>query len=232
MTTQYAGTELDVFSHAANWKAYLRMLTAPYLRGRVLEVGAGIGSTTRAFRSGSQESWTAIEPDERLVSELRSRVTTLSLPVEVAMGTISSLPEERRFECVLYVDVLEHIEDDAGELKLACSRLATGGTIVALSPAHQWLYSPFDAAIGHHRRYSRRQLRAITPAGLQLIHMQYLDAVGLILSTGNRVVLRSEAPSLSQVLFWDRWCIPVSRQLDRLTTGRLGKSILAIWRKA
>jgi SAM-dependent methyltransferase len=231
-SSQYPGTELDVFAHARNWKAYLRRLIAPWLRGRILEVGAGIGATTVALRNGHQLSWTALEPDERLAAHLRERVQSLSLPVEVRTGALASLAAEARFDCILYIDVLEHIEDDAGELREAESHLARGGAIVALSPAHQALYSPFDAAIGHHRRYSRRQLQSITPDRLQLERLQYVDSVGLLLSAGNRLILRAADPSLGQVLFWDRWCVPISQGFDRLLGGRVGKSILAVWRGA
>jgi SAM-dependent methyltransferase len=228
----YIGTELDVFAHAGNWKAYLRQLIAPYLRGDVVEVGAGIGATTCAFRDAGQASWLALEPDPRLAAQLRARVAGLAWPVDVSEAFLSSLPGEARFDCALYVDVLEHIEDDAGELSRAAARLRPGGALVVLSPAHQALYSPFDAAIGHYRRYSKQQLAAVAPASARLVHIQYVDSIGLAVSAGNRLLLRSAAPTLAQVLFWDRWCVPVSRRLDRTLGGRLGKSVLAVWRHA
>jgi SAM-dependent methyltransferase len=230
-SSQYPGTELDVFAHARNWKAYLRHLISPWLRGRVLEVGAGIGATTGALSDGPQQSWIALEPDDRLAARLRERVESLGAPVEVRTGTLASLPDDTRFDCLLYIDVLEHIEDDAGEVRLAAARLAPGGAIVVLSPAHQALYSPFDAAIGHHRRYSRRQLISITPRSVRLAHLQYVDSVGLLLTAGNRLLLRSASPTLAQILFWDRRCVPISRRLDRLLRGRVGKSLLAVWRR-
>jgi len=229
--SHYTGTELDVFAQGHNWKAYLRELIGPYLRGNVLEVGAGIGATTCAFRGDRQSSWTALEPDPRLAAQLRARVANALLEVEVHVGDIASLPEQPAFDCALYVDVLEHIADDRSELEQVAARVVSGGIVVVMSPAHQVLYTVFDEAIGHHRRYDRGQLLAIGPPSLDLVRSQYLDSVGLLLSAGNRFLLRSAAPTLSQVLFWDRWCVPVSRIVDRLTLGHVGKSILAVWRK-
>jgi hypothetical protein len=74
-------------------------------------------------------------------------------------------------------------------------------------------------------------MSALTPAATRLVHLAYLDAVGMTLTVGNRLVLKSAAPTLAQVLLWDRWCIPASRIVDPLIGGRLGKSILAVWRK-
>lgn len=230
-TSTYIGTELDVFAHATNWKGYLREVVAPYLRGRVLEVGAGIGTTTCAFRSPHQTSWTALEPDPELAARLAARVATLGQPVNIVIGTVSALREAPIFDCIIYIDVLEHIEDDAGELQRAAARLAPGGVIVVLSPAHQSLYTPFDAAIGHFRRYDRRSLEAVGPKRTRLTKIAYLDSAGLCLSLGNRLLLRSASPTLSQIMVWDRWVIPVSRRLDGVLAGRVGKSILAVWRR-
>src|SRR5918999_1865610 len=90
-TTTYVGTELDAFAHATNWKQYLRDVIRPYLKGRVLEVGGGIGTTTAAFRSTAQSSWTALEPDAELASRLSVRVAGLPLPVNVVIGTLDAI---------------------------------------------------------------------------------------------------------------------------------------------
>jgi 2-polyprenyl-3-methyl-5-hydroxy-6-metoxy-1,4-benzoquinol methylase len=229
--TTYVGTELDVFAHARNWKAYLRDVASPYLRGDVLEVGGGIGETTCAFLSEAQASWTALEPDVRLASRLQKRVSSLPRDVRVVAGTIAALHTGPLFDCIVYIDVLEHIERDRDELEAAADRLKPGGTIVVLSPAHQALFTPFDEAIGHYRRYNHRQLAELTPAGTRLIRLRYLDSVGLILSLGNRLLLRSASPTVKQVVFWDRFCIPAARRTDPLFAWRLGKSILAVWQR-
>jgi 2-polyprenyl-3-methyl-5-hydroxy-6-metoxy-1,4-benzoquinol methylase len=230
-STTYLGTELDAFAHASNWKQYLRDVTSPYLRGNVLEVGGGIGATTAAFRTGAQASWTALEPDPALASRLSQRASELADPVRIVIGTLDAIRPEPLFDCIIYIDVLEHIEKDGEELRRAAARLAAGGTIVVLSPAHQSLYTAFDEAIGHYRRYDRRSLGALTPQGTTLVDMRYLDSSGLWLSVGNRVLLRSASPTVTQVKLWDNWCIPVSRRLDPLLGHRLGKSILAVWRR-
>lgn len=73
--------------------------------------------------------------------------------------TLAALPRDSRFDTILYIDVLEHIADDRAELVEAARRLNPGGYLVVLSPAHQWLFTAFDAAIGHVRRYTAKSLR-------------------------------------------------------------------------
>jgi hypothetical protein len=109
--------------------------------------------------------------------------------------------------------------------------LNPNGRLIVLGPAHSWLYSEFDAAIGHFRRYTRRTISALQPSGLTIEKLIYLDVVGLFASLGNRLILRSSLPTEQQVLFWDRWLVTSSRVLDPLVGHRLGKSVLAVMRR-
>jgi 2-polyprenyl-3-methyl-5-hydroxy-6-metoxy-1,4-benzoquinol methylase len=231
---EYAGQELNVFAEAVRWKRYIADELEAFIVGDVLEVGAGIGSVTRARRSARQRSWTCLEPDPRLAAELSASLvsqTAEGAAVEVRVGTIASIEPGAHYDCVLYIDVLEHIEADAAELKQALGLLRAGGVVVVLSPAHQWLYSPFDKAIGHFRRYDRRMLAALSPGGAQLEQLRYLDSVGLLASLGNRVLLQSSEPTVAQIRLWDRVMVPCSRVLDPLLLHRVGKSIVSVWRK-
>jgi SAM-dependent methyltransferase len=224
----YIGSELELFAAVRNWKAYWSDRIRPYIRGDVVEVGAGIGSNTAVMHPGGDVRWVCLEPDSRLTARIPEHIAALR-QCEIVCGTLAELEPARRFDTVIYIDVLEHIEDDRGELRLAASRLRPGGHIVVLSPAHQQLYTPFDEAIGHYRRYNRGMLGAISPPGCRLERMEYLDSVGLLLSAANRLFLKQSMPTARQLQFWDRWVIPVSRLLDPCLLRRAGKSILAIW---
>lgn len=228
----YVGAELSLFARATNWKRYLNGQLRPFVRGHVLEVGAGIGATTSALWTAAASQWTALEPDPGLASQARVRVQSGGLDrVVVRDGTIAALDAGDMFDAILYIDVLEHIDDDAAELRDASRHLRPGGHLIVLSPAHQWLYSPFDAAIGHVRRYNSAGLQSLQPAGLALTRLRYLDAVGMTASLGNRILLRRSMPSAMQIVFWDRLLVPMSRLVDPLCAYRIGKSILAVWQR-
>lgn len=224
----YVGGELDVFAHATRWKRYVAAALRPSLTGAVLEVGAGIGATTRLYWNESVTSWLCLEPDPALAR----RIGTDVAGVAVRVGTLADLLlDPERFDAILYVDVLEHIRDDRQELERAAGLLRPQGRIIVVAPAHGFLFSPFDQAIGHFRRYDRAALRAIAPAGLVEERMAYLDSVGMLLSLLNRLCLRSSHPTLRQILFWDRLVVPVSARLDRLLWHTVGKSVVAVWRR-
>lgn len=228
----YAGAELEFFARAHNWKAYFAAEVRPFLRGAVLEVGAGIGATTRAFAECPARSWLCLEPDPELAQRLASELEAEGARYAVFAGHSSELPLDARFDAVLYMDVLEHIERDADELEHVSKLLAPSGHLVVLAPAHAYLMSEFDRAIGHYRRYDAASLTALTPAGFELVRLRYLDSCGMLASLANRWLLRLRLPTYEQIAFWDRRIVPLSRRLDPWLAHRLGKSILAVWRKS
>ncbi len=235
MTTDaftYVGGELELFEEAENWKNYWASEVMPFIGPRVAEIGAGIGTNTQLLNRKA-ERWTCVEPDQAMARRLkwRSRANELGPNCEIVNGWVVDLPRKPEYDTALYIDVLEHIPTDRLELSEAARRVVPGGYIVVLSPAHQWLYSPFDAAIGHVRRYARDTLGACRPDDFKLVSMKYLDSVGVMASLANRCFLRSAEPTPKQIQFWDKKLVPVSRALDKLTGHRLGKSILAVWQK-
>jgi SAM-dependent methyltransferase len=231
--TPYVGGELDLFALADNWKSYVKEEIASYLTGDVLEVGAGIGATTVALHDGTARRWICLEPDASLASRLHARILGYGAApaTKVIVGSLRTFTEQACFDCILYIDVLEHIEDDRGQIELAAQLVRPGGYIVVLSPAHQWLFSDFDKSIGHLRRYKKATLRPLMPSGWIEERLTYLDSIGVCLSLGNVLALRQALPTRSQILIWDRLCIPLSRRVDRWSFGMIGKSILAVWRK-
>lgn len=230
---QYPGTELELFANATNWKCHFRSRLSKYIHGDVCEVGAGIGATTQTLCQGTERSWLCLEPDPRLAGKLQAAINeeAFELTPEVQIGCLTDMAPDRRFDTILYIDVLEHIEDDRGELELAAKFLAPQGRLIVLCPAHQFLYSQFDSALGHFRRYDKRMFRAAAPSALECENIFYLDSMGLLLSLGNRLLLRQSMPSLMQIMIWDRLFVRCSRILDPLTGWQFGKSIVAVWVK-
>jgi SAM-dependent methyltransferase len=230
---KYVGSELDLFSGALHWKAYWSSIIKPYLGKTILDVGAGIGATAKTFARTDCAQYLALEPDQSLVERMKDAAANGGFPerFEVLAGTSEILRADQRFETILYIDVLEHIAGDREELDRAATHLKPGGRIIVLSPAHQWLFTPFDEAIGHVRRYNKASLLSAKPTALVVDKLFYLDSVGMLASLGNRLLLRQSSPTVGQIKLWDSWMVPVSRVLDRFTGFGLGKSIVAVFRK-
>jgi len=230
----YEGGELDLFLAARNWKSYWSGRIRPQVGASVLEVGAGFGANTPYLFGASSRRWVCLEPDAALAAQIPVRLKDhpWAAAVETRVGTLQDIPVGEVFDTLLYIDVLEHIEDDRGEMRAALERLAPGGKIIVLSPAHPGLFTAFDRAIGHFRRYTKASLRACTPPGARLVELYYLDAVGLLASVANRLLLHQSMPTASQIQFWDRWLVTNSLWLDPLLGFQLGKTVIGVWTTA
>lgn len=234
MSYRYVGSELELFAGAAHWKAYLASSLGRFIAGRVLEVGAGIGSNIPYLYSRRVSEWTSLEPDPELSRRIGQRMRGGGLPgsCRVVAGTTESIGDDARFDTILYLDVLEHIGEDRVELAGAARLLSPGGNLVVLAPAHPFLFSPFDTAVGHYRRYDPAGLRALTPPGCRLEACLMLDCAGFFASLANRLMLSAALPSPRQIAVWDKLLVPISRLLDPVTFHRFGKTVVAVWKAA
>ena len=107
---RYSGQELPLMARAVHWKSYVAELIRPHLGPSVLEIGAGIGSNIPYLRHPPVREWTAVEPDADQAAQIRDP------GVRVIVGTIAAIDVTERFDAILYLDVLEHLADDAAEI--------------------------------------------------------------------------------------------------------------------
>ncbi len=228
---KYQGGELALFAHAKNRKRYFCAQLAAYVSGNVAEIGAGNGGTTAVLSALPHTRWCAVEPDRDLLSEIiaKKQAGALPLTVEPILGDLSALDPRTKFDTILYIDVLEHIAHDREQLELAAGHLSARGFLVVLAPAYQNLFTGFDEAIGHYRRYTAAGLRAISPERLTLKASFYLDSIGVLTSVINKVVLRAAQPTLRQIIFWDRVLVPISMVTDKVIRRSFGRSVVVVW---
>ena len=118
---------------------------AKYVRGRVLEVGCGVGRDDRAPPRRVADR-VGLPRARRLTGKGASATLAANpspVPTRIVVGDIGALDPAERFDCILYIDVLEHIEDDTGELARAARFLAKDGSLVVLCPAFQFCSAPW-----------------------------------------------------------------------------------------
>jgi len=230
-SNNYIGDELTLFADATNWKQYWSNKLEPLLSNSVLEVGAGIGTNLSLLRKRNQ-TWTALEPDTQQAEVISKSIDKKDQgKIKVVSGTLLDIPQDKKYDTVLYIDVLEHIENDKQEVDRAVSHLNVGGRLIILSPAHQRFFSPFDKAVGHYRRYNKTTISALTPSSTTIDKLYYLDSIGCFASLANALLLEASMPTKRQIWLWDKLMIPVSRITDKLLAHKVGKTIIMVWQK-
>ena len=220
-TSDYFEAEEDLECLAASKHFFDWVLDgfAPHVRGRILEVGAGTGTITRALVDRyPHASIVALEPARNMFAQLQPWAA-LTPQVSARNETLSDFGPGARgsFDAVLYLNVLEHIADDGKEVRLAAEYLRPGGALMVFGPALESLYSELDHKAGHYRRYSLRRLARLSDsAGLRVVSLHYFDVLGVLPYLVAYTWLRRTNISSSTVWGYDRLVVPVSRSIQRV----------------
>ncbi|MCP5026224.1 MAG: glycosyltransferase [Actinomycetia bacterium] len=218
---------LDRLDDAGNYANWLGDLISPHVRGRVVEVGAGIGTLTERIHGRAQEL-TSVEPAPSLSHELKSRFADQP-QIEVVQGDLASVADLQNCDTVILVNVLEHIEDDGEALRQIHSMLAPGGKVILYVPAFQALYSEFDRKIGHHRRYRKRELgRRLRSAGYQIDELRHVNSIGFGLWWFGVKTLGQDPGSSPATTLYDRAVVPWQRAIEDRAQPPVGQSLLAV----
>src|SRR2546423_14960626 len=154
----------------------------PWIGRRVLEIGAGIGNMS-AFLVDQAHVDRVVLTDTEPVYLGRLRERFAGRPhvsvAELRLPAVSSGLLAERLDTVVCLNVLEHIEDDAGSLRAMHDLLRPSGQLVLLVPALRALYGTLADALGHSRRHVPDELAPqLRPAGLRGRHPVAFNPAG------------------------------------------------------
>ncbi len=227
---QYFGKDLEAMSFAVNYHQWLIAEFAPYIKGVVAEIGAGVGNVSKLILQADITSLTAYEPSSNMYPMLKEAIGT-DRRAEPVNDFFGKNQVREHFDSVLYVNVLEHIEDDAAELANVHAALAPQGHLLVFVPALPWLYSELDKQVGHFRRYTRKSLLDLTEkAGFSVVEVRYFDMAGIIPWYINFTLLKNTICG-GGVSLYDRLVVPPMRILEGLVTPPIGKNLLLVAKK-
>lgn len=200
-----------------------------YLRGNILEVGCGIGNFTDAL-IGFGKVW-AVDVNKEYVAQTRQKVNGKA---QVGLGDIENNKyffRDQKFDSIVCLNVLEHIQDDKETIKNMQELLKTDGYLILLIPAHNFLYGAIDKSIGHFRRYAKSQIRnALEDIGFKIIKCQminFLGGIGWWISSK----LFSEAQVSENKIKVFNFIAPMILPLEDIIEPPIGTSILIVAKK-
>ncbi|WP_287153227.1 class I SAM-dependent methyltransferase [Candidatus Solincola tengchongensis] len=164
----------------------MRYLTPKDQRPRFLDLGCGTGSILQALEGLGEATGMDLSEKALEFAATRTRARLLR----------GSVPEDlhglrERFDAVLMLDLLEHLDEDKKAVAAAADLLVDGGILLLTVPAYEWLYSPRDRFHHHRRRYSRREVREmIRKAGLSEVFTSYYNCFLFPLAAAQRLWCR------------------------------------------
>jgi len=222
----YDGFELDTFDAAKKFRNYQLYYLKSYIKDPFLEVGAGQGGLTNLYKKFTKDI-TLIEPDNKLFQLLRKKFRKKN--IKIKNQTIDKI--KFKYQTIIYFDVLEHIKSDLKEVKIASKKLKKNGNLIFNVPAHQLFYNEFDKAVGHFKRYNKKDFKDIEKkTDLKIEKLIYYDSIGLLFLILNKIFKLKETNLKNKIYFWNM-LIPLSKIIDKLTFNKFGKSLLCVFKK-
>jgi SAM-dependent methyltransferase len=229
----YSGEELDSLGEARNYYGWITSHFAPWLGPRMVEAGAGIGTfTDYLLARRPQAHVTAVEPAANNFPRLARRWAG-DARVTAVRGYLDGALPAAAADAVVAVNVMEHVEDDAGFLREAARVLAPGGHLCLFVPALPALFGSLDEAFEHHRRYTRRGLDAgLRGAGLEPVSIRYMNLPGMVAWWLWAKVLRRRTITARDARTYDRWVVPLVRAVEDRVRMPVGNGLLAVAKKS
>lgn len=165
-------------------------LGARVASARVLDLGCGTGYTLSRLPRGMRAVGLDYSAHALELAAKRAPGVTL------VRGSAYDLPfADGRFDAVLALDVLEHLDDDQRAAREIARVLAPGGVAVVAVPAVRWLWSDHDVALEHRRRYHLGELEVVLEAaGLEVAHASYYNTLLFPLVAARRLSARMWSP--------------------------------------
>tara|TARA_B100000029_G_scaffold507496_1_gene592241 strand:- start:607 stop:1299 length:693 start_codon:yes stop_codon:yes gene_type:complete len=228
MIKKYPEVALERFDKASLWIKYVVFKIKRFLKNDILEVGAGFGSFTRGYMKNFH-SVTLTDADDNSFNLLKQNFLN-DQNVNIIKSSVKDI--EKKFNTILYFNVLEHIEEDKLEIKNALEKLNNKGYLIILVPAHQKIYSKLDKAVGHYKRYDIEFFKNNRFENSKIVKLYFLDVFGYLLYYANKIFFKGETyPSNLKIFIWDKIFTPLTIVIDFLTAYKFGKNILCIYQK-
>ena len=228
---------LDVIAEAENFNRWMYSTIKPYCKGRVLEVGSGVGNISAFFiQDGFKIYLTDIR--DNYCAELKRKFS--AEPNVIGVENIDLVDADfdtkykhhlGSFDTVFALNVIEHIENDG--LAIAnCKKLLTqNGNLIILVPAYQWLYNNFDKELYHYRRYTAKRMSALfTKSEIPVVRSFYFNTFGIAGWYFSGKMMKKKIIPRNQMRFYNA-IISIAKWLDYVVLQRIGLSAIVVGKK-
>ena len=117
-------SQIDIFYNTKNWKNYWTRGLAHFIKKDILDVGSGTGSNLPFYlKIKTLSKITSLEPDKKLFLKLKNDKRFKKKIFIIKNVKLSQLKSKKKFNTIIYADVLEHIKYDLKEIQLAVKYL-------------------------------------------------------------------------------------------------------------
>jgi 2-polyprenyl-3-methyl-5-hydroxy-6-metoxy-1,4-benzoquinol methylase len=217
---------LESLSNAGWYNNWLIDQFKENLKGTILEVGCGIGNFSGELVKFGKVY--AIDVNKKYLTRFNNP------QIRVGFGDIEKEKyffNKTKFDCIVCINVLEHIKNDNQALENMYNLLKPGGSLVLLVPAHKLLYGEIDRAISHYRRYEKLDLQKLIIKNnfkiRQLKRLNFLGGLGWFVSGR---ILKNKTVDKNKIFIFNLLA-PFFMKIEKFIEPPLGTSLLVIAQK-
>lgn len=212
-------------SFAKNYHNWIYENIESKLGDKIAEIGSGVGNFTEFLLRNDNAKVDAYEPCAKMHDNSKflknPRVHCINSNFELVTKSSAD-----KYDSVIFINVLEHIQNDFEALNKAHRIIRRSGQLVIFVPALQFLYSDFDRSIGHYRRYQRSKLiELVQNAGFKILSCKYFDSLGII-PWFLFMKLMGCGLSTQNTYAYDRFVVPWLKIVEKTFTPPIGKNLL------
>ncbi len=220
---------LESMSQAMWYNKFTLSLFSKYLSGEILEIGCGIGNFTKDLSGYGRV--TAIDIEKEYIKKTKN---SLKSRVSVGLGNIEKgeyFFKNKKFNSVVCLNVLEHIENDDRALENIYKLLNKDGYLILQVPGHKFLYGSIDKSIGHYRRYNLSDLKKkLEGKGFKIVESKKFNLLGSIGWFISGKLLNKVVVEEGKIKIFNK-IAPLILPLERIIEPPIGISALVIAQK-
>lgn len=201
---------LELMDRMDKYNYWVFGMFAGYVKGKIMEVGCGIGSITSLYVG--KFDVTCIDISTEYIKIINKRFSefknfhAMTFDIEQCDSKIF---EEASYDTIICSNVLEHIRNDFSALLNMNRLLKPDGILILLVPAMNFLYNNMDKTVGHYRRYTTKKINPLLQnAGFKIEKQFYINLIGAVgWFTSGKIFKRAELPKTLSSIY--NWFVPI-----------------------
>ena len=182
----YNGWELEAFDNAFNFRSYQHQIIRRFIENKkICDVGTGSGGLVNYYLKSTTKIF-LVEPSKNLFIKLIFHI------IFHYISFIYSKIKNYKFDAIIYMDVIEHIQNYEKDLLYKIKNLKKGGYLSISVPAFNFLYTDYDKKIGHLKRFKKSDFIDFSKKNKLVIKkLHYYDFIGFLLIFANKFILNA-----------------------------------------
>lgn len=212
-----------------NYNNWLYNQIEKTLKGDVLEIGCGLGTMTNLIiKNKKVKSITGLDINQKNINEFKKNMKNKKNILVKNKDISKNITGLKKYDCVVCINVLEHIEYDNKTLINIKKLLKNEGKVILILPAVSWAYGQVDKADNHYRRYDKKPtIYKLKKANFKIIKIKYMNFLGLLGWLYHGKIKKISVHKKNDLTLFNK-IVPVLKKIEKIINPPIGLSLVVV----